>query len=123
MSWADFIRDVQPHLHPLLGPYLDALQDAGQPPPVVKWVIQLPDGRECDGGMNLAICEEPKKPGKATRYTTREKAERTLRWCRRDAASQRWRALPGWRKRCEQHAALWASARVVPVLELPAALQ
>lgn len=88
---------MQPHLHPLLGPYLDALQEAGQPPPNVKWVIQLPDGGELDGSARL------KAPGKAWRYTTRDKADRTLAWL-------------------EDYIPWIPHARVIPVLELPAAL-
>lgn len=37
MTWDIFMRDVRPHVSPLLGPYLDALQDEWATPPCPGW--------------------------------------------------------------------------------------
>lgn len=38
-QWKDFRAEVAPLLDPLLGPWLDSLQEAGRPPPVVRWKV------------------------------------------------------------------------------------
>lgn len=61
-----------------LGPYLDALAEAGKPPPAVRWVIVASNGQEIDGSVRPDDLEL-KQPGYGTQYTTYDKAQRVLK--------------------------------------------
>lgn len=99
-DWTTFARDVMPHLSPLLGPWLDELQERGAPPPTVRWVIVC-DGGELDGGGWDAW---PVPAGSATRYTTEHGAQKVVNHFHRRTNNN-----PG---------PILRSARIVPELQI-----
>lgn len=106
-GWDAVAAEVRPFLDDLLVIYIEKLIDLGHPPPVVHWVITTPTGTELDSSWHCGWGSDPLPPGKATRYTTRDTAERTLESLKRHANAHLTHNID------EVHA-----SRVIPVVEI-----